>query len=368
VHPHSRAQASLRVVPDGVSSTHSPVCTITDVGTITPGANYQVSMWIFSVNGWTDFRPTVDWKDAAGASISTSSGTAQVVSASVWTYLTATYTAPAGASRAVVRARLGGTASTSDIWYAWGIRITRSTSSWLYDAFGRTVSSSWGTSDSGMTWATVGGGSASDYSVNGAAAVQVLSTLDTSRRTSVTAIHPDADIYCDITTSALATGDSLYGAVTARMLDASNMYMCRAEFTTSNTIVVTVRKMIADVQTQLGVTYTLPFTHVAGSFIRVRFQVRGTALRAKAWRVGDQEPGAWHIDTTDSAITAANQIGTRSIRSTGNTNAATVAIQYDNVEVINPQTYTVTRSANRVVKAQTSGAAVALAYPAYTAL
>jgi hypothetical protein len=368
VHPHSRAQASLRVVPDGVSSTHSPVCTITDVGTITPGANYVASMWVFSVNGWTDFRPTVDWKDSTGASISTSSGTAQVVSASVWTYLTATYTAPAGASRAVVRARLGGTASTSDIWYAWGIRITRTTSSWLYDAFGRTVSSSWGTSDSGMTWATVGGGSASDYSVNGAAAVQVLSTLDTSRRTSVTAIHPDADIYCDITTSALATGDSLYGAVTARMLDASNMYMCRAEFTTSNTIVVTVRKMIADVQTQLGVTYTLPFTHVAGSFIRVRFQVRGTALRAKAWRVGDQEPGAWHIDTTDSAITAANQIGTRSIRSTGNTNAATVAIQYDNVEVINPQTYTVTRSANRVVKAQTSGAAVALAYPAYTAL
>ena len=76
----------------------------------------------------------------------------------------------------------------------------------------------------------------------------------------------------------------------------------------------------------------------------------------------------WHVDTTDSAITAASQIGTRSIRVTGNTNAATVAVRYDNYDVINPQTITVTRSQNDVVKTHSAGADVRLAYPAITAL
>ena len=183
----------------------------------------------------------------------------------------------------------------------------------------------------------------------------------------MTAVHGDFDIYCDITTSALATGDSLYGAVTARMLDASNMYLARLEFTTGNAVILSVRKIIADVQTQLG-AFTVPVTHVAGTFIRVRFQGRGSVLQAKAWPATAMEPHRWHISATDTAITAANQIGTRSIRSTGNTNAATVAIRYDNFDVVNPQVFTATRSANGIVKAQAVGAAIQLAQPAIRAL
>ena len=240
-------------------------------------------------------------------------------------------------------------------------------SSWLHDSFARTVASDWGTSDSGRVWNRVGGGAASDYSVGAGYGVQVLSTLDTSRRTAVTAVHPDFDIYCDLTTSALATGDSLYGAVTARMLDASNMYLARLEFTTSNTIILTVRKIIADVQTTLG-TYTVPLTHVAGTFVRVRFQGRGTALKAKAWLASTAEQNAWNIETTDATITAANQIGTRSIRVTGNTNTAAVEVRYDNFDVINPQTFSVARSRNGVVKAQSATTDVRLAYPTFVAL
>ncbi|MEU9285961.1 hypothetical protein AB0D57_14855 [Streptomyces sp. NPDC048275] len=242
------------------------------------------------------------------------------------------------------------------------------TSSWLRDTCTRSVSSGWGTPDAGPAWSTVGGGPATDYSVNGSYAVQVLSTVDVSRRTAVTAVHPDFDVYADITTSALATGDSLYGAVTARMQDSGNMYMVRAEFTTTNTIVVHIRKLLADVNTQVGSTYTLPFTHVAGTFVRFRFQGTGSTLRAKAWLASAAEPSSWHIEGTDSSITAAHQIGTRSIRVTGNTNAATVQIRYDNFDVINPQTFTVTRSENGIVKAQTAGTDVRLATPAIVAL
>lgn len=238
--------------------------------------------------------------------------------------------------------------------------------SWLKDLFGRTVASGWGTPDTGSAW-TVSGGSASDYAVGSGYGSATLATVDTSRRTSVTAVSPDFEILCDITTSALATGDSLYGAVTGRMLDSSNMYMARVAFTSANTIIVSLRRMVADVQTELG-TYTLPNTHVAGTFMRMRWQADGSAFRVRAWMATASEPSQWHIEATDTSITAANSIGTRSIRVTGNTNAASVAIRYDNFEVVNPQTMTVTRSVNGVVKAQSAGASVALDQPAIAAL
>lgn len=248
------------------------------------------------------------------------------------------------------------------------MRVT-SVSNWLSDTFTRSVSNSWGTPETGSAWSTVGGGVASDYAVNGSAGVHTLSTVDETRRTAVTAAGPDFDLYCDITTSALATGDSLYGAVTARMLDSGNMYMARLEFTTANTIILVLRRLLADASTDLG-TYTLPgITHVAGTYMRVRFQGVGSRLRAKVYPASDPvEDPAWHVSGVDSGISPAYSIGTRSIRVTGNTNAASVAIQYDNYRVITPQTLTVTRSINGVTKAQTAGEDIRLANPTYIAL
>ncbi|MCI3271389.1 carbohydrate binding domain-containing protein [Streptomyces cylindrosporus] len=366
---HPQARGSLFITPNGTSTEGGATCALTPVGSIIPGASYVLSMWVYSPSGQT-LDPSVDWFTAGGSYISTGFSAGTAVPAGQWTFLKITAVAPATASRASMRARHAGTPSQAQTWFAWAVRITQAKASWLHDAFGRTVSSSWGTSDAGLAWNQVGGGSASDYNVGSGYGSHILSTLDTSRRSAVTAPHADFDIYCDITTSALATGtESLYGAVTARMQDASNMYMARLQFTTSNTIVLSLRKVIADVQTELG-TYTLAgITHVAGTFIRVRFQGRGTALKAKAWLASSSfEPGVWNIEATDSAITAANQYGTRSIRPTGNTNAATVEVRYDNYDVVTPQIFTVARSRNAIVKAQAAGADVRLARPTIVAL
>lgn len=367
VHPNPRAAASLLIVPDGVTAVGGALCTLTAIDSITPGALYVLSMWVYSPGGWSDLRPAVNWHNAAGTFISSSFGSGSAVPAGAWTYLQQTFTAPATASRAVVRAHHAGTPASSDGYYVWAVRITRAKAGWLYDDFGRTASSGWGTSDSGFVWSTVGGGAASDYNVGSGYGSQTLTSVGVSRRTAVAAVHPDCDLYCDVTTSALAVGDSLFGSPTARMLDGSNMYLARLEFTTSNTIILTVRKIIADVQTTLGSTYTLPFTHVAGQFVRVRFQVRGSTLQAKAWLATGPEPGTWHITTADTALTAANQIGTRSISGTGST-VVNPQIRYDQFDVINPQTFTVARSRNGIVKAHSIGEAVSLAYPAVVAL
>ncbi len=239
--------------------------------------------------------------------------------------------------------------------------------SWLDDSFTRTESETWGTPTIGSAWSTVGGGSSTDYLVNGNAGVHVLSTVDVTRRTAITAESPDFDLYCDITTSALATGASLYGAVTGRMQNATNMYMARLEFTTANTVLLALRKLVADVGTDLD-TYTVPVTHVAGTYIRVRLQVRGSSLKAKAWLASDPvEPPEWHAEGTDSAISQAYTIGTRSITVAGTTNM-NPQIRYDNYEVVSPQVFTVTRSVNDVVKSHAAGADIRLSQPTVISL
>lgn len=367
---HPQGLGSLRVTPDGSGNFANAVSELTAVGSVVPGALYVASMWVYSPNGYSDIRPIINWHNAAGTYLSTTAGpSAMAVPAGTWTFLQQTLTAPASASMASVLANERGTPTAGDVFYVWGLRVTQPKASWLHDSFGRTVASDWGTSDAGPVWNRVGGGTAADYNVGSGYGAHVLATVDTSRRSAVTAPHATFDIYCDITTSALATGtESLYGGVTARMQDASNMYLARLQFTTSNTIILSLRKIVADVQTELG-TYTVAgVTHVAGQFIRVRFQGKGTALKAKAWLASAVEPSLWAIEATDSAITAANQYGMRSIRPSGNTNAASVEIRYDNVDVINPQVVSVDRARNEVSKAQVAGEDVALAYPTFLAL
>lgn len=365
VMPHPRAQASLRIVPNGVSASGNALCTQTAVGSVTPGAQYVVSMWVFSVNGWTGLQPAVNWHDAANTYLSTGSGAGSTVASSQWTYLEQTFTAPASASRAAVLALQSNTPAASDIYYVWGVRVTRASSSWLYDNFGRTAASTWSLADSGQTWST-GGGTAADYNVTAGYGAHTLATVNASRRTFTDFLYPDFDYYADVTTSATATGGSLMGGPTGRYLDSDNLYQARLEFTTANAILLTIRKRVATVETQLGV-YTVEATHVAGTFVRVRFQASGTTLRAKAWLASAREPEVWQVTVTDSSITTSSFIGSRSISAAANTNV-NPEVRYDNLALVNPQTYTVTRSQNRVVKAQSSGASVALAYPAYLAL
>lgn len=233
------------------------------------------------------------------------------------------------------------------------------------DDFSANQTDTWGSADVGGTWTNVGG-VAANFDVAGGVGTHTLTTTNVSRRSLLTAPHADFDLYCDIATSALATGASLTGAVMTRYLDIDNMYLARIEFTTSATIVLTIRKWLAASESVLG-TYTTLLTHVAGTYVRVRFQGSGTALKARAWQVGALEPGLWDVEVTDSSLTAAGSIGCRSISAAGNTNVNPV-VSYDNFDLVNPQTMTVTRSSNGVVKTHAAATDVRLAYPAYTAL
>jgi hypothetical protein len=235
----------------------------------------------------------------------------------------------------------------------------------LTDAFGRTASSSWGTADSGQAWST-SGGTSTDYAVGSGYGSHTLSTVNAVRRSFITFPYADFDYYGSITTSAAATGASITGGLTSRTIDQDNLYTARLEFTTGNAIVLSIRKRVTGTETELG-TYTTAITHSPGTFVRLRFQVSGSTLRARVWPVGQTEPAGWQVEVTDTSLTAASLLGARSISLTGNTNTSP-QVRYDDLAVINPQTFTVTRSVNGITKAQSSGAAVSLADPAIVAL
>jgi hypothetical protein len=340
-----------------------------DMSAVTAGNTYTAMGWLYTPAPLPQVAGiNVNWYDASRAYLSTS-GNTTTLKTGVWTPFNAQFTAPVGAAYAGVLFTVANTPGAGYLLYADNVKLINGATgitSFIKDTFTRTVSNGWGTPDIGAAWTTTGG-SASDYAVGSGYGSVTLASVNSSRNTSVTAIHPDSDTYCDMTTSALATGDSLFGAVVARMVDTSNRYLARLEFNTSNAIVLTVQKSVAGALTQLGTAYTLSLTHVAGTFIRVRFQLSGTTLRAKAWLATSMEPTSWAIEVTDTSFTAAGSIGTRSISGPSNTNASP-QIRYENFETINPQTFTVSRSVNGVVKAQSAGADIRLTTPAYVAL
>jgi hypothetical protein len=177
---------------------------------------------------------------------------------------------------------------------------------------------------------------------------------------------PDVDVYVDVASSALAAGASLFTGSLARAVDNNNHYMARVEITATAGIALTIRKRIAGTETPLG-SYTSTLTHVAGTFYRLRFQVIGSSLRAKVWPAAATEPDGWQIEVTDTSLTAASSVGTRSFRNTGNTNAG-VSLRFDNFRVAGPQRFTVQRAVNGVHKAHAAGTDVRLATPTTIAL
>ncbi|NUS79146.1 MAG: hypothetical protein HOV70_23510 [Streptomyces sp.] len=360
VNPHPRAVGSLLVTPDGVSASGGAVCDMTGVDSITPGAQYVLSMWVYSPGGSSDLRPSVHWYTNAGSFDSTASTAAQSAAAGVWTYMEETVTAPATAGRARVRVRHGGTPSSAAVYYVWAARITRVSPSALYDKFGRTASSTWSLSDSGAVWQT-GGGTAADYNVTSGYGAHRLASVSVSRRTYIDFTYTDFDAYVSLTPSVTPTGAFLSGGLTGRYIDADNLYTARLAFNVGGTMTLTLRKRVATVETELA-TFTLPGTYTAGTYFRLRFEGTGSVLRAKAWLASAVEPNAWQVTTTDSSITTSVFLGLRSISATGNTNV-NPQIRYTDLDLANPQTYTAVRSRNGVAKSHAAGVPVALAYP-----
>lgn len=381
--PPFLGQWSMKITPDGVSEYPNAG---TDLVPVTPGTSYTYSGWqMCETSRSCDLN--INWFDSDFNYLSTDAN-AEAMTAGEWVWFQATATAPVGAAYVNIAPTVPTFPPATDVLYTDMVtlrptiegelpddfpfdvrvggevmRVTACNRS-VYDTFARTVASGWGTADSGQTWTVVG--TAANYAVGSGYGSTTFPSTGIAHIALAPAPAPDIDMYVDIATDALATGNSLFGGPLIRATDNNNHYMCRLEFTAANAIGLTIRKRVTGTETVLG-ALTTRLTHVAGTFYRVRFQVIGDSLRAKAWLTTLPEPGNWMVTATDTSITSTANIGFRGFSNTGNTNT-NPQVRYANFKVINPQTFTVTRSMNGVSKAHEAGTDVRLAYPAITAL
>lgn len=363
VHPDRHAVAGIKVTPNGVSASGSLAGDQSATGSVQEGDRVQAGVWIFAVEGLDEFKTAISWYTSAGAFISTSTGTVTAIPPQEWTWVEQEATAPATASRAAMGLIHTATPAASAVYYLWAPRVAPLLAAYGFDSFGRTVASGWGTDEQGNTW-TNDGGTAANYAVGSGYGSHTLATAGVSRRTFIDlpATAGTFDVYCDITVSATATGGTLIGGLVGRYTDIDNFYLLRVDFTTGGATQLILTVSEGGTQTTLSSKTSMLPAYSAGTFLRMRFQGSGTTLRGKLWApTATPEPQWWHVSATDS-VHAAGDVGMRSITGTGNTNV-NPQIRYDNFEVRTPQRMIVARSANGVVKAQSSATEVTVRYP-----
>ncbi|MFE9886285.1 poly-gamma-glutamate hydrolase family protein [Streptomyces scopuliridis] len=195
-----------------------------------------------------------------------------------------------------------------------------------------------------------------------------MGSINVSRHTLLPAPAANVDLTATVSTDQLAVGGSHYLNLVGRYADASNSYLARLDFTTTATVALTIRKRLAGTETSLAGGTVTGLTHAAGTRFAVRLQITGSTLRAKAWPASLKEPADWTVETTDTSLTAAGQIGMRSILSSANTNTLPVIASWSDFLVQGPQRFTVTRSINGIVKPHAVTTGVRLAVPTITAL
>lgn len=345
VHPDPVSTGTILVTPNGSSATGGLLSDQTSSG-VRVGRAFQAGCWVYAPNGLADFRPLISWYNSGGTLISTETGTANVIPAGEWTWVSATYNAPANAGRAAVRGQHGSTPAAADAYYVWGLRAAPATANLVEDSFTRSVTDSWGTADSGHVW-TTSGGAAADYDVISTYGRHIHSATSVSRISLIPGTTDRADIVASLTTAALSTGSSQFCGVIQRYSSADNLYEARVDFDTSNGITLTVRKRLAGAETVLG-TWNTSLTHTAGTYVWVRFWAHGSSLKAKIWQDGSVEPDQWHIRATDTSHVT-GQVGIKTVRNAGNTNAS-ADLRCGHFSFQDAQAVQAVRSWNYVVK------------------
>lgn len=237
----------------------------------------------------------------------------------------------------------------------------------LLDAFGRTVSNSFGSADTGQAYTTTGGAT-SDFNVGSGVGTISATSVNVFRNALIDTGVSDHTVSADFSlpvTSAAAANISQW--LLARCTDTSNYYAARLELTPSGTIVLTLAKRVTTTLTGL-VGITVGTGHVAGDLWRVTIDVHGTTVRCKAWVPATTGQPGWQGTVTDTDLTTGTLTGVQYRLETGNTNTLPVVLSVDNLTVSNPVTMTVARSVNRVHKIHKIGSAISLWQPMVVAL
>jgi hypothetical protein len=203
----------------------------------------------------------------------------------------------------------------------------------VWDDFGRTSASTWGTSDAGLAWSKAGGADA-DYTVGSGAGSISVGAVNAIRETFLAGVsRADVTVSAHVRAGVVATGARIDQAVYARRVDASNYYMAVCRFNTDSTIDLLMYKRVAGTTTLLVFDLNTGLTYTAASWFGIELQCYGSTLTARVWSVDDPSLGSTTVEVEDTALTAAGAAGVRSFLDALNTNTLPLVTRYDRFRV-----------------------------------
>lgn len=198
------------------------------------------------------------------------------------------------------------------------------------DTFNRTVSSGWGSADTGEAWSTISAGTpinASDFNVNNGTATMSQPVLNGYRVAYLPSFNQaDVDLAVTASIPVMPTGGPLeLGNLCARGTSTTSYYLFRAQVEVSGAVTAVIFNPSG---TQLTSQTVAGLTYSPNMQLRVRAQAIGNLLQLKVWAAGVPEPSAWTISITDTAYTGAGWVGIRSGISNTNSNVKPVVFTY----------------------------------------
>jgi hypothetical protein len=223
------------------------------------------------------------------------------------------------------------------------MRVARRLHSDSFDS--RTVSSGWGTGDSGDTWSTQisGSGTATDFAVASGKATHLVSAANSGRLSYLGGVS-----YRDIEVAVTATipvsnvtGASLGSEIWFRG-QAGGQWVARVWVTTAEAVTIAFYGPQTGPSNLIGSTTVAGLTHSSSQPLRIRAQIEGMTLRAKVWQPQlTAEPKDWQLAASDTLTAPAAHAGTGwvgvfSWADTGNTNVP-VTVSYDDLVVRSPR-------------------------------
>jgi hypothetical protein len=205
------------------------------------------------------------------------------------------------------------------------------------DDFTRTVNKGWGQTDAGVSWFR-GGGSNTEYSVNGTVGLHRVTAAGSSRNSWLSAEQPDVKTTYSFKVNSLGQGGSLYQYALLRVLDSKNYYAARVECRSDGRLKLAFEKRVADVRSALGAAVTVADTSCqSDTWLWVKAEARGsspTTISVKVWRDGAAEPKEWDASVADSDASLAFATGV-GMRSTTQSNVVNlpIAYTYDHLQI-----------------------------------
>jgi putative cell wall-binding protein len=182
------------------------------------------------------------------------------------------------------------------------------TAATVADTFSRTVTSGWGTSETGGTWSrTIGPVDA--FSVTGGYGRVIHPVAGSTRQLEIrpVASSVDQEILMRVQVLGIPSsshGDDLHVHAIARRVSGVDFYRLQVGFNGAGHISLLPQKVVNRTPTGIGAQInTALASWTAGNTYWVKFQVLGTSpttLRGKVWQAGNTEPGGWAFSRTDS--------------------------------------------------------------------